>query len=99
MCQNAVKEDLQIWSSLVPAPVRACRYHPPCGRGPGTAMCKKGENQEYLLDWVAYDRLVSRDIPPTEAKQKVLLLRAQDTHQTCGQLLGKQLVTELQNHF
>jgi len=40
ICQNAVKDDLQIWSFLVPAPARACRYHPRCDRDPGTAMCK-----------------------------------------------------------
>lgn len=39
--KKAVKDDLQIWSSLVLAPVRACRCHPLCDRGPGTAMGKK----------------------------------------------------------
>lgn len=41
MCQKVVKDDVQIWSSLAPAPARACRYHPQCGRGPGTAICKE----------------------------------------------------------
>lgn len=54
---------------MVPAPMRACRCHPLCDRGPGTAIYKKqGKKKQYLLDWIGYSRAVSREIPPTDAE-------------------------------
>lgn len=57
----------------------------------GQLYVRKNGKQTFLLDWVGYGRLVSWDIPPTEGKHNILLLWAQETCQSCVQLLGKQI--------